>query len=147
MPMVAVTPYVALQAQSFHTPGYSETDLSGGGFALAYNAATAGDTRSEFGARFDHLTALSNGMPLTLRARVAWAHDWVSNPALMATFQALPGASFLVNGASPAHDSALLSAGAELRVTSAISVAAKFDGEFGSGSQTYAGTGIVRYVW
>jgi len=45
-------------------------------------------------------------MPLTLRARVAWAHDWVSNPALTATFQAalLPGAdvSFIVNGAPPA---------------------------------------------
>jgi uncharacterized protein with beta-barrel porin domain len=30
-----LTPYAAIQAQSFHTPGYSETDLNGGGFALA----------------------------------------------------------------------------------------------------------------
>jgi hypothetical protein len=24
---------------------------------------------------------------------------------------------------------------------------AKFDGQFGSGSQTYAGTGTMRYTW
>ena len=30
-----------LQTQWFHTPTYSETDLSGGGFGLSYNAMTA----------------------------------------------------------------------------------------------------------
>ena len=44
-----VTPYAAIQAQSFHTPGYSETDTNGGGFALAYNSRTGNDTRSELG--------------------------------------------------------------------------------------------------
>jgi len=34
----------------------------------------ATDTRSEIGSRFDALTMLG-GMPLVLRARVAWAHD------------------------------------------------------------------------
>ena len=88
-----------------------------------------------------------NAMPLLLRARVAWAHDWVTDPSLLATFQTLPGASFIVNGAGAAKNSALTSAGAELHVTSQLSLAAKFDGEFASGSQTYAGTGTVRYTW
>jgi hypothetical protein len=34
---------------------YRESDLNGGGFALAYNARSASDTRSEFGAHFDRL--------------------------------------------------------------------------------------------
>ena len=38
---------------SFHTPSYTETDLTGGGFGLTYNAMNATDTRSELGARFD----------------------------------------------------------------------------------------------
>jgi len=67
-----VTPYAALQAQSFRTPGYSETDLNGGGFALGYNARTATDTRSELGARFDRLVAVNPGAALSLRARLAW---------------------------------------------------------------------------
>jgi hypothetical protein len=31
--VIGVTPYAALQTQWFHTPSYSETDLTGGGFA------------------------------------------------------------------------------------------------------------------
>ena len=86
-------------------------------------------------------------MALKLRARLAWAHDWVNGPALQAVFQTLPGANFIVNGAGLPHDSALTTAGAELRVTPAVSLLAKFDGEFAKGSQTYAGTGTLRYVW
>ena len=59
----------------------------------------------------------SYGMPLVLRGRLAWAHDWVSNPALSAAFQALPGASFTVNGAALPQNSALTTAGAELHLT------------------------------
>jgi outer membrane autotransporter protein len=108
-----ITPYAAIQAQSFHTPDYSESDLTGGGFALAYNARTASDTRSELGARFDRLLLLNPDAALTMRARIAWAHDWISDPTLAALFQTLPGASFVVNGATPAKNSALASAGAE----------------------------------
>jgi Autotransporter beta-domain len=146
LPLSGVTPYAAVQAQAFHTPAYSETDLTGGSLGLSYASASATDTRSELGARLDTLTAVGN-MPLLLRGRTAWAHDWVSNPALDAVFQSLPGASFVVNGAAPPRDSALASASAELHVTPALSLSAKFDGEWAQGSQTYAGTGTLRYSW
>jgi uncharacterized protein with beta-barrel porin domain len=84
---------------------------------------------------------------LALRARLAWAHDWIADPTLAALFQALPGASFIVNGATPPKNSALASAGAELHMTANWSLAAKFDGEFAAGSQTYSGTGTLRYMW
>ena len=67
---------------------------------------------------------------LALRGRLAWAHDWVSDPSLAAAFQALPGASFIVNGAAPAKDSALASAGAELRLANGVTLIGKLDGEF-----------------
>jgi uncharacterized protein with beta-barrel porin domain len=79
--------------------------------------------------------------------RLAWAHDWISDPTLAALFQTLPGASFVVNGATPAKNSALTSAGAELRLANGVALLAKFDGEFASHSSTYAGTGTVRYTW
>jgi uncharacterized protein YhjY with autotransporter beta-barrel domain len=142
-----VAPYAAIQAQSFRTPSYSETDTNGGGFALAYNARTATDTRSELGARFDRVLALYTNAVLSLRTRLAWAHDWVSDPTLAAVFQTLPGASFIVNGATPAKDSALASAGAEYRLANGVTLLAKFDGEFASHSSTYAGTGTIRYAW
>jgi autotransporter-associated beta strand protein len=146
-PYGGITPYAAIQAQSFHTPGYTETDAIANGFALTFNGRDASDTRSELGTRFDRVLAVYSNAVLALRGRVAWAHDWVSDPSLLPAFQALPGASFIVNGATPAKNSALASAGAELRLANGFSLLAKFDGEFASHSTTYAGTGTVRYVW
>ena len=81
---------------------------------------------------------------LPLRARVAWAHDWVSSPALVASIEALPDASFVVNG-TPDKNLALISAEAELRFANGISFLAKFDSELAGRSATYAGTGTLRY--
>lgn len=142
-----VVPYAAVQPQLFHTPAYSETDVTGGGFGLTYNAADATDVRTEIGTRFDTLARLDNGMPVDLFSRVAWAHDFVSTPSLTAVFETLPGASFTVYGAVPPRNSALVTGGAELWVTSALSLVAKFEGDVAPGSDTYAGTGTLRYMW
>jgi hypothetical protein len=88
-----------------------QRDVSGGGFELTYNSRNATDTRSELGARFDRQMLLNRNAVLALRGRVAWAHDWISDPSLVPVFEALPGASFIVNGATPAKNSALTSAG------------------------------------
>ena len=71
----------------------------------------------------------------------------MSDPTLAAVFQALPGAGFIVNCATPAKNSALASAGAEYRLANGVTLLAKFDGEFASHSQAYAGTGTARYTW
>jgi uncharacterized protein with beta-barrel porin domain len=71
----------------------------------------------------------------------------VSDPSLAAASQALPGAGFIVNGAAPAKDSALVSAGAELRLANGVALFGKSDAEFASRSATYAGTGTMRYAW
>ncbi|MGA8077088.1 MAG: autotransporter domain-containing protein [Xanthobacteraceae bacterium] len=146
LPTLGVTPYGAVQFQDFHTPSYSENDLTGGGFGLSYNAMNATDVRTELGARFDDPTLLY-GKPLILFGRLAWAHDFVSNPSLSAAFEALPGSSFTVFGAPIPHDSALTTAGLQYFLTANWQVLAKFDGEFAPGSQTYAGSGTLRYTW
>jgi hypothetical protein len=48
-------------------------------------------------------------------------------------FQTSPGASFIVNGATAAKNSALAS-GTELRLANGVTLLAKFDGEFTSHS-------------
>jgi outer membrane autotransporter protein len=146
-PAGAVTPYAAVQAQGFRTPTYNETDVNAGGFGLTYNNRSATDTRSELGARFDHVVSVDPTAALALRARLAWAHDWITDPALAAVFQALPGASLIVNGATPAKNSALASAGAELRLANGVTLLGKFDSEFANHSSTYAGSGTVRVAW
>ena len=44
-----ITPYAALQMQSFHTPSYSESAANGSLFALGYEARTTRTTRTELG--------------------------------------------------------------------------------------------------
>ena len=68
----------------------------------------------------------------TLRGRVAWAHDFNPDRTIGATFQTLPGASFVVNGAAQAHDAALVTASAEMKWLNGWSAAATFEGEFSS---------------
>ncbi len=84
---------------------------------------------------------------LTLRGRAAWAHDFNTDRSAQATFQTLPGAAFVVNGAQPARDAALTTASAEMKFVSGISLVATFEGEFSDVTRSYAGKGVVRYTW
>ena len=115
-------------------------------FALSYGAKTVTASRSELGLRTDRSWAVDDAI-LTLRGRAAWAHDFNPDRAVAATFQALPGASFVVNGAAQAHDSALTTASAEMKWRNGFSLGATFEGEFSNVTRSYAGKGIVRYAW
>jgi uncharacterized protein with beta-barrel porin domain len=97
-------------------------------------------------ARADKSFALSTGI-LTLRTRFAWAHDYDPDRPIAATFETLPGASFVVNGAAQAFDSALTTASAEMKWMNGWSAGATFEGEFSTVTSSYAGKGVVRYTW
>jgi autotransporter-associated beta strand protein len=142
-----LTPYAAGQATRFELPAYAETVVAGANtFALAYGAKTATATRSELGLRGDKSMAMQDGI-FTLRGRLAWAHDYNSDRNVGATFQTLPGASFVVNGAQQPRDLALTTASAEWKWLNSWSAAATFEGEFSNISRSYAGKGVVRYAW
>jgi autotransporter-associated beta strand protein len=146
-PVMGITPYAAGQFTTFDLPSYAEGVLSGASnFALSYGAKSVTDARSELGIRTDKSWALQDSV-LTLRGRVAWAHDYDPDRSIGATFQTLPGASFVVNGAAQAADSALTTASAEIKWINGWSAAATFEGEFSDVTRSYAGKGVVRYAW
>jgi uncharacterized protein with beta-barrel porin domain len=146
-PWMGITPYAAAQFTTFELPAYAEQVIVGSNnFALAYGSKSVTDTRSELGIRTDKSFALSNAI-LTLRGRFAWAHDYDPDRTIAATFQTLPGATFVVNGAAQAHDSALATAAAEMKWINGWSAAATFEGEFSNVTRSYAGKGVVRYAW
>jgi uncharacterized protein with beta-barrel porin domain len=140
-----VTPYAALQSQVFQLPGYAETTTGGTNFLLAYASKAVRDTRTEIGSWFDY--RLTAPMPVTLFSRVAWVHDFNTDRTATATFQTLPGASFVVNGASPAHDSALTTIGARIAMGRGWTLAGQIDGEEGGGWHTIAGNATLRKTW
>jgi uncharacterized protein with beta-barrel porin domain len=80
--------------------------------------------------------------------RCTWAHDWISGAALGAVFETLPGeAPFTVTGATTPPNSALTTVGAKVFLTTNWTLLAKFGGQFANNSQTYAGSGTLRYSW
>ncbi|MBR0746541.1 autotransporter domain-containing protein [Bradyrhizobium japonicum] len=142
-----LTPYTAGQFTSFELPAYVEQAISGAKtLALAYGAQRVANTRSELGLRGDKSFAMERAV-LIFRGRAAWAHDFDNNRAATATFQTLPGASFVVNGAAMAPDSALVTATAEMNWLNGWSTATTFEGEFSRVTESYAGRATVRYAW
>ena len=146
-PWMGITPYAAAQFTTIGLPAYAEQVLAGSAnFALRYNAKDVTDSRTELGLRTDKSLAMPNGM-LTLRGRLAWAHDFNTDRSAGAVFQTLPGTFFVVNGAAQAHDLALTTASAEMKWLNGWSAAVTFDGEFSDVYNSYAGKGVVRYAW
>ena len=144
---LGLTPYAAAQVTTTRLPGYAETVISGANtFALSYRANNATAPRTELGLRSDKSFAVNDAL-LTLRGRAAWAHDFNPGSAASATFQALPGASFVVNGAAAAHDAALTTASAEMKWLNGVSLAATFEGEFSAVTRSYAGKSVASYRW
>jgi uncharacterized protein with beta-barrel porin domain len=144
---IGITPYAAAQFTTFHLPSYAEQAIVGSNaFALAFGAKDVTDTRSELGIRTDKSWAMTDGI-LTLRGRLAWAHDYDPDRSIASTFQTLPGASFVVNGAAQASDAALVTASIEKKWLTGWSAAATFEGEFSDVTRSYAGKGVVRYQW
>ncbi|MFB6448920.1 autotransporter outer membrane beta-barrel domain-containing protein [Bradyrhizobium tunisiense] len=147
------TPYGAIQGQAYRTGDIAETQTLGAGagaLALAVAGRTATAYRGEVGLRTDRILPIDNGGQLNLFGKIAYAHDEISNPAGTLGFVGLGGlggAPFTVFGTAPARDLALTTGGAEWRTSNGISFLMKFDGEFGDRSQTYSGTGRIRYTW
>jgi len=143
-----ITPYAAVQVQSFHTPSYSETADSGPTvFALNYDASTSTSTRTELGAKFDRSMALNDTALLTLRSRVAWAHDEGDDSVTRASFQTLPDSGFTVRGAEGDADSVLLSGGAEIGFVNGFAASATIDSRFAKNAQAYGASARLSYSW
>ncbi|MBR1169627.1 autotransporter outer membrane beta-barrel domain-containing protein [Bradyrhizobium liaoningense] len=144
---VGITPYAAAQFTAFDLPAYTERAITGNDtFALSYASKIVTASRSELGLRTDKSFGMADGIA-TLRGRLAWAHDFNPDRSIGATFQALPGSSFVVNGAAQAADAVLVSASAEKAWLNGWSAAATFEGEFSNVTRSYAGKGVVRYAW
>lgn len=144
---LGLTPYAAAQVTTTRLPGYAETVTSGANtFALSYRARTVTAPRTELGVRSDKSFAVNDAL-LTLRGGAAWARDFNVVSSTTASFQALPGASFVVNGAAGTRDAALTTVSAEMNWVRGVALAATFEGEFSAVTRSYAGKSVASYRW
>jgi outer membrane autotransporter protein len=135
-----LTPFAGLQATVVSAPAFTETGA--GTLSLAVAGETTSSVRSIFGAEADQRWG---GVSLALRA--GWAHDYADTARpVTASFVGGP-ASFTVNGAAPARDSAIIGLGIEAPVLDRTSVFLRYDGDLGGNGNVHAVTGGVRLTW
>ncbi|MBX9825830.1 MAG: autotransporter domain-containing protein [Xanthobacteraceae bacterium] len=145
---IGITPFVAAQVQRFHTPSYQEK--AGGAaapFAISYQANDTNAFRSELGLWFDAQPRSTSGLPINLRARVAWAHNFGDAPTATGAFATIPSGTFVVTGVKPAADALLATAAAEWAVRPGTWLTARFDTEQSRSSAAYSGMGGIRFTW
>jgi len=78
---------------------------------------------------------------------VCLVHEFEPVRDLTATLLTLPLATFGVEGARAARDSARIDLGSKLAINRNAWLFASFGGEFSNISQAYAGKGGVRFTW
>jgi len=144
---LGLTPYAAGQFTTVSLPGYRETALSGPGtFALAYAGKDTTRLRGELGLRADAQLMLA-GKPLKLEAGAAWIRNGHTGSSAVATFQTLPGASFVVSGTALDRNALRTTASAELKLADGFTLAASLEGEFARNSRSLGGKTALRYQW
>ncbi len=144
-----LTPYVAVQTLSFHSPAYSEKAAGGSSsdFALDYDAVSMTTTRFELGTGFGTDMRTGSNSIVNLWGRLGWAHDIIPDQKANVTFSAMPDSGFTVYGAQPAADSALVSLGAQVKGRNGLDMMVRVDADISGISKTYIGTLGFNYTW
>jgi len=147
-----ITPFAAVAAQRLRQGGYSESTRviatgAPGIMGLTVAPQSTLSVRSELGGQIDATFKLDDGTTIKPRLRLAWAHEFSPDRQVTASLNALPAASFTVNGARAARDAALVTAGVDFGLSTHVSGFAQFDGEFSLSGSSFAGAGGLRVTW
>jgi fibronectin-binding autotransporter adhesin len=143
-----LTPYIAVQTLSFHSPAYSEKGTAPStDFALSYDALSMTTTRFELGTGFGTDLRMASNSIVNMWGRVAWAHDLIPDQKTDVAFSGLPGSGFTIYGAQPASDSALVSLGAIVKGRNGLDFMARVDSDISGPSKSYIGTLGLNFTW
>jgi len=143
-----LTPYLAVQTLSFHSPAYSEKGTAPStDFALSYDAISMTTTRFELGTGFGTDVRMASNSIVNMWGRVAWAHDLIPDQKTNVAFSGLAGSGFTIYGAQPATDSALVSLGAMIKGRNGLDFMARVDSDISGPSKSYIGTVGLNFTW
>jgi uncharacterized protein with beta-barrel porin domain len=148
---IGITPFVAAQVSEQSQRGYTESSVTAGGgpgmLGLTYQPVTVWSLPTFVGAQFDTRVVFANGAVWSPYARVSWVHEFNPTRQVSAFISALPAATFTVDGARAASDSAKIDLGSRLVVSRNVAFTANVSGELSDRGQTYSGTGSLRVSW
>jgi T5SS/PEP-CTERM-associated repeat protein/autotransporter-associated beta strand protein len=147
----SATPFAAVQVSELWQRGYTENSfqLGGapGGNALSFAAHNVSSLPIFLGAQFDTRLVLANDMIWSPYARLSWMHEFEPTRDITASFIALPGLAFSVDGPRAASDAARVDLGSKLAISRNAALFGSFNGEFSDRGQAYAGKGGFKVGW
>src|SRR3984893_15803523 len=147
----AVTPFAAVQFAELWQNGFTERNAvppgAAGPLGLSYGRTSVPSLPTFVGAELNTRIGFANGIVLSPYARASWVHEFEPNRTINASFIALPGAAFTVDGPRAASDAVRIDAGSKLALRPNAWLFASFDGEYSARGQSYAGKGGARVTW
>ncbi len=142
------TPFGALEIDELRSNGFTETARSGAGLlALNVSGQSQVSVPSFVGARYQGRMQLAEGVLFSPSIQLAYVHEFAPERSQIGTLAALPGSTFLVDGARPSRNAAQVKAGGELALSPRSAFFASLDGEFSAQAQFYSGKGGFKYLW
>ncbi|WNJ88945.1 autotransporter-associated beta strand repeat-containing protein [Bosea sp. 685] len=139
-----LSPLAAFQAVQARSPAAVERDRAGATAGMLTLARRSDITsRSELGLQLD-ATLMLGATPVTGFVRAAWARYYQRDADLTASINGLAGASFSVTGARPDRNAALLSAGADIKLSPSVSLGMRIDSELAAKTRRIGGTAQLR---
>ncbi|KAA3448911.1 hypothetical protein C7I87_18900 [Mesorhizobium sp. SARCC-RB16n] len=143
----AITPFAGLQFAVLSMDAFDETSPDGGALGLSFDHRVITSLPTSLGLQLDTTIGVGNGQSLQVWGRAAWVHEFEPDRSVKPSFQAAPGTSFVIQGASAAEDAVAVNAGLKMNWSSSTSMFAAFDGKFGDGVQAYGGNVGFRVNW
>lgn len=141
---VTLSPLAAFQAVRASSPAAVERDVTGAGAGMLTLARRSDITsRSELGMQLD-TNLIAGASPVTGFVRAAWAHYYQRDAELTGSINGLAGASFSVTGARPSRNTALLAAGADVKLSPSVSLGMRVDSELAANTRRIGGTAQLR---
>lgn len=140
---IAVEPFAGLAWVHLNMPGFAET---GGAASLVGYSGSADVGYSTIGVRAATSYPMPNGMTVTPRASAAWQHAFGDvTPTSALAFANTTGANFVVAGVPLASDSALIDAGADLRINRQAKVGLSYSSQLSGRTRDNAVKG--NFIW
>ncbi|QPC92901.1 hypothetical protein [Mesorhizobium sp. INR15] len=144
----AITPFAALQFSLMSMDGFDETSLDGNALGLSFEKRVITSLPVSLGLQLDTTVSLGDGgSSLQAWGRAGWVHEFQPDRSIQPSFQAAPGHSFVIEGASAAEDAVAVNAGLKMNWSKKTSTFATFDGKFGEGVRTYGGNVGFKVNW
>jgi autotransporter-associated beta strand protein len=143
-----LTPYVSLQSQTFHMPGYAENTLAGlSQFALSYTGKDMERFATELGGQWDTARRLEDGGVLALQARLGWMHDASGRLSQQAVLTGFAGTTFTSFGAASGGDGAHLSLTGQIELPSGFFLSATADATASARVTEFGGRLSAAWRW